>query len=153
MNDRARRFETRVLRPLWLLTITLGLVAATQRAWGSVVIAALLVWYISIAGSALHPLQGDLDLAKGPTTGDAALAEAVLLSDALQVGMVSRAATHVAIITAVEVGWILIGWLTWRWYLALPVAYFTATIIGGALKYHFSVVVVRASVPSVPSEP
>jgi hypothetical protein len=65
MTNPVRRFETTVLRPFWVLTLAASVFAAFHSAWGSVAVGVILLWYLGIVGSSLHPLQTGLDLAKG----------------------------------------------------------------------------------------
>jgi hypothetical protein len=132
-----RHFESVALRPFWALTLVAGITAAFSGAWGSVALAALLLWFLGITGSALHPLQSARDLTEGPLENPAAAVEEELLSVPFQAGMVSRASMHLSMAIGIAGAWIAIVWLHWRWYAALPLAYLLMVWVGGAMRYVF----------------
>ena len=130
-----RRFEFSVLKPLWLAVLATAFFHGYRREWwsvGAMVVALLLLGGV---GSALHPAMSASELAQGPTSSPGARFEVPVVSDAIQLVLVSRGCTLVAAF--------LIPMLTWwstqlaglPWYFALPAALVAAPMVGGVLKY------------------
>ena len=137
MTDRIKRFETTILRPTWLFFVLAALYFAVNTMWWWGVGCVLAVFYIGTIGSKLHPLQSATELAKGPTTGPAANAEADLLPDGVQAHLVGHACTRLGIVIGISVGVAIWGLLGWHWYWALLLGWFTLSFGGGLLKFLF----------------
>jgi hypothetical protein len=132
-----RRFEVRVLRPLWIVAIASGILLAFASLWWSVGVAVLTVLALGTVGSGLHPLLTAAQLVEGPVKTAAAHAEAIVLPGDVQLSLVARACTQLAILIGLVLSWIGIALLDWRWFLAVPAAWAAATFVGGLLKFRF----------------
>src|SRR5258708_3947848 len=124
MADSVRQFEVVILRPLQLILLGVAVVTGFTRHWfwfGGFVLALL---YLGTVGSKLHPLQTASDLASGPLTNPSALRESASLSPGVKIGLVGAACTRIGIFLGITAGFVFWFALGWRWYFALPAAWF-----------------------------
>lgn len=117
---------------------TLFFVATAHWLWLVGSIAAL--FYLGIVGSKLHPLQSARELARGPTAGEAAAAEAASLPDDVKTLLVGHACTRVALLLGSVAAFVSIAGLRFPWYVGLGCAWSAALLVGAALKLGFGTV-------------
>jgi hypothetical protein len=132
-----KRFELAVMRPIWLSIIVIGLVHGFRHEWWSVAAMVVALLLFGGIGGALHPVMSASELAEGPTDSTGAKDENSVLSSAVQRAVIARGCNLSATFLIPYVGWIATRVLGWRWYVALPLALATSTLIGGAVRYWF----------------
>lgn len=141
-----RAFETRAIRPLWLVTIAATLAAGFASHWWSVLAGVVALFGFGMIGASLHPMQSFKDLSDGPLEGRVARIEQRITPDNTQRLLVSRACTYLTALLAAMLVWIGFALLHWRWFAVLPSSYATAGISGSILRYRF--VLARRPYPS-----
>ena len=139
-----RRFEKTALQPSWLLTLALGVSSLFMRDWWSLAFTALLLFFLGIIGSGVHPRMTAGQLTGGPTESQAAADEASALPFGLQLILVGRACTQLGLLTGLALSWVAMAVLGWRWFTAIPISLVTAVLVGAFLKYHFVLAPARA---------
>jgi hypothetical protein len=135
--DPTRRFEGRVLRPLWVLLVLAGVAFALSRNWWMLAACVAGAIDVGIIGSKLHPLLPAGQFVLGSQGGPTAPPEVAILSPEVQALLVNRACTHVAILFGVAAGigsWLLFGL---AWYANLAVALTLAFVTGVILLLWF----------------
>jgi hypothetical protein len=98
------------------------------------------MFFLGVIGSMLHPHQSARELAEGPVTGPAAIAEAAALSDAAKRLLVGRACAYVALLIGGVTALAAIAGLGFRWYSGLGSAWVVMILVGGFLKFAFGTV-------------
>lgn len=132
-----KRFEVFILRPLWVIFFCFLILFVFKGMWLFVCGAIVSFLYIGVVGSKLHPHQTASDLAKGPLTSEAAVAESKNLSPEMKKTLVDRACTEIGILIGIASGfilWIIVGW---HWYFAFIIAITVYPLIGTSLKLIF----------------
>jgi hypothetical protein len=134
------RIERRILRPVWLATITAVVVALLGRHWWSAGAAVLGLLLLGHIGAGLHPLASARDLCNGPTSGMTAEREAALLPVGAQLALAARASTQIAVFFVLALSWLAIAGLRWRWFVAIPAAWVGGLLVGVLIRWRLVVV-------------
>ena len=137
---RQRRFETIILRPLYLLCIVLAVVFLLNAKWVWLAGCAVCLFYLGIIGSKLHPSLSPSELAKGPLTASAARLEAQQLTSQSEQTLLRHACTHVAILIGLFAAVSLWAGLGLHWYFTIPIACVAVLVTGSLLKLAFDAI-------------
>jgi len=135
LTNQLKAFETKVLRPIFIMQFFLiGLLLLNHKyLW--LVGVALGLFYTGFIGSSLHPGKNAQALAQGPTQG---VQEDDVFSQAVKNTIISQACTHAGILIA---GLTIIGlWggLEVRWWVTLIVGFLVMMFSGAVLKVKFT---------------
>lgn len=139
MINPVKRFERIIVRPIWVITVAVGLVELFRGSWWAFGGCCIGVLLINGLGSGLHPLQTSHELSQGPLMGPGAIREAAILTPADQLVLVSQACTKIAILVGIALLVVLWPISNWHWYWAVLAAWFGCVIVGGGLKFAFTV--------------
>ena len=133
-------FEHRVLKPIQLLLIATAIATVVVARWWWLGGAVVALFYLGIVGSKLHPLQTASDLAAGPTTSNAALAEALALPSSVKAMLVGHGCTRVGFLSGIYAFAIAHALAGTHWGWSVGIALFVTMVIGASLKLAFHTV-------------
>jgi len=137
MKNYIKRFEMFVLRPIWVVTLVVGVVSLFRESWWCLIGCALGLLCIALVGQALHPLQTGHELSQGPLEGQGAIREATMLIQEDQLALVREACTRVGILISFALFVVLLMVAHWHWYWAALLTFFGSANIVALLRVVF----------------
>jgi uncharacterized protein YneF (UPF0154 family) len=118
---------------VWLAVVIETITAAVHHLWFWVFAGVVGVLYIGLVGTRLHPTLSASQMRAGPTESEPAIQEMAAMSRDERLTLIAAALNRLIPVLATLLAANLLVLATWKWYVAIPVAFIGAMLLTGVI--------------------